>query len=88
MADYLQGRDPRLSGAMQTNPNHFSFADCLGGATATLSLAFRAAPAPGMRDVVDGHIAVIALDRDAIVLTSDPEDIARWGVPATHIVAC
>jgi hypothetical protein len=22
---------------------------------------------------------VIALDRDAIVLTSDPEDIARWG---------
>ncbi|HVZ71081.1 MAG TPA: PIN domain-containing protein [Polyangia bacterium] len=55
---------------------------------ASRRIGMLAATAPGARDVVDGHIAVIALDRDAIVLTSDPEDIARWGVPATHIVAC
>ena len=47
-----------------------------------------AAAAHGARDVVDGHIAVIALDRDAVVLTSDPDDIVRWGVPATNIVSC
>ena len=47
-----------------------------------------AAAAPGARDVVDGHIAVIALDREALVLTSDPADISRWGVPGASIVAC
>lgn len=47
-----------------------------------------AAAAPGARDVVDGHVATIALDRDAVVLTSDPEDIARWGVLAANIVPC
>ena len=47
-----------------------------------------AAAAPGARDVVDGHVAIIALDGDAVVLTSDPEDIARWGVPAANIVPC
>lgn len=46
------------------------------------------ATVPGARDVVDGHVAIIALDRDAVVLTSDPEDIARWGVPAANIVPC
>jgi len=46
------------------------------------------AAAPGARDVVDGHVATIAIDRDAVVLTSDPEDIARWGVPAANIVPC
>lgn len=46
------------------------------------------AAVPGARDVVDGHVAIIALDRDAVVLTSDPEDIARWGVPAAKIVRC
>jgi predicted nucleic acid-binding protein len=40
------------------------------------------------RDVVDGHVALIALDRDAVVLTSDPDDIARWGVPIDRIVSC
>lgn len=44
--------------------------------------------APGARDVVDGHVAIIALDRDAVVLTSDTDDIARWGVPRTNIFAC
>jgi predicted nucleic acid-binding protein len=47
-----------------------------------------AAAFPGARDVVDGHIAIIALDRDAVVLTSDAEDIARWGVPVANIVPC
>jgi predicted nucleic acid-binding protein len=46
------------------------------------------AAAVGSSDVVDGHVALIALDRDAVVLTSDPEDIARWGVPAQRIVRC
>jgi predicted nucleic acid-binding protein len=47
-----------------------------------------AAAVPGARDVVDGHVAVIALDRDAVVLTSDPKDIAGWGVPAANIIPC
>jgi predicted nucleic acid-binding protein len=47
-----------------------------------------AAAAPGARDMVDGHVAVIALDRDAVVLTSDPQNIGRGGVPATNIVSC
>lgn len=55
---------------------------------ASRRIAVLAAAAPGARDVVDGHVAVIALDRDAVVLTSDPEDIARWGVPATNIISC
>jgi predicted nucleic acid-binding protein len=46
------------------------------------------AGAVGSRDVVDGHVAIIAMDRDALVLTSDPDDIARWGVPAQKIVRC
>lgn len=55
---------------------------------ASRRIGLLAAATPGARDVVDGHVAVIALERDAIVLTSDPEDIARWGVPAAHIVPC
>jgi len=46
------------------------------------------AAAVGSRDVVDGHVAIMALDHDAVVLTSDPDDIARWGVPAEKIVRC
>jgi predicted nucleic acid-binding protein len=55
---------------------------------ASRRIGLLAAAAPGARDVVDGHVAVIALDADAVVLTSDPEDIARWGVPAANIVPC
>ena len=33
-------------------------------------------------------VSEVALDRDAVVLTSDPEDIARWGVPDGRIVRC
>lgn len=40
------------------------------------------------KDVVDGHVALIAMDRDAIVVTSDPDDIARWGVPGEKLVRC
>jgi len=54
---------------------------------ASRRIGLLAAAAPGARDVVDGHIATIALDRNAVVLTSDPEAIVRWGVPATNIVA-
>jgi predicted nucleic acid-binding protein len=46
------------------------------------------AAAVGSKDVVDGHVALLALDRDAVVLTSDPHDIARWGVPDEKIVRC
>jgi predicted nucleic acid-binding protein len=39
-------------------------------------------------DVVDGHVAVIALERNAFVVTSDPDDIARWGIDDRRIVVC
>lgn len=42
----------------------------------------------GSTDVVDGHVALMALERDALVLTSDPGDIARWGVPHERILRC
>lgn len=42
----------------------------------------------GTTDVVDGHVALMALERDALVLTSDAGDIARWGVPEERIVRC
>lgn len=40
------------------------------------------------RDVVDGHVAMLALELNAIVLTSDPADIAGWGVPPGRILRC
>lgn len=46
------------------------------------------AAATGATDVVDGHVALIALERDAVVLTSDPEDLARWGVAGDRLVIC
>ena len=46
------------------------------------------AAAVGGSDVVDGHVASLALKRDAIVVTSDPGDIALWGVEAPRIVRC
>jgi len=46
------------------------------------------AAAVGAADVVDGHVAVIALERDAVVITSDPDDIARWGIDVQRIVTC
>lgn len=44
--------------------------------------------AAGSRDVVDGHVALLALDRNAVVLSSDPDDIARWGVSDERIIRC
>jgi predicted nucleic acid-binding protein len=44
------------------------------------------AAATGAEDVVDGHVALLARDEDAIVLTSDPEDLERWGVPKRRLV--
>jgi predicted nucleic acid-binding protein len=46
------------------------------------------AAATGATDVVDGHVAVIALERDAVVLTSDPVDLARWGITEGRLVTC
>jgi predicted nucleic acid-binding protein len=42
----------------------------------------------GATDVVDGHVALIAEDRDAIVVTSDASDLSRWGVARERMVAC
>ena len=39
-------------------------------------------------DVVDGHIALITEERDAIVLTSDPDDLAKWGIARERMVRC
>jgi predicted nucleic acid-binding protein len=39
-------------------------------------------------DVVDGHVALIARERDAAVVTSDARDLARWGIPDDRLVAC
>ena len=55
--------------------------------TASRRIGLLAATA-GATDVVDGHVAVIAYELDAIVVTSDPQDIARWGIPAARIFAC
>ena len=46
------------------------------------------AAATGASDVIDGHLALIASDRDASVVTSDPEDLVRWGVSRARVVAC
>jgi predicted nucleic acid-binding protein len=40
------------------------------------------------RDVVDGHVAMLALELNAVVVTSDPADITRWGVPPARIQRC
>lgn len=42
----------------------------------------------GASDVVDGHVALLALERDAVVATGDTEDIARWGVGGARIARC
>jgi predicted nucleic acid-binding protein len=46
------------------------------------------AAACGAADVTDGHVASLALERNAFVLTSDPGDIAIWGVASRRIVRC
>lgn len=42
----------------------------------------------GHDDVVDGHVASLALGRGTRVVTSDPDDLIGWGVPADRIVRC
>lgn len=46
------------------------------------------AAATGASDVVDGHVALLAMERDAVVLTSDPDDLVGWGIAADRIVTC
>jgi len=77
-------RQARLAGLLASD----LVAELALDSEASRRIGLLAAAAPGARDVVDGHIATIALDRNAVVLTSDPEAIVRWGVPATNIVAC
>lgn len=40
----------------------------------------------GATDVVDGHVALLALERRAKVLTSDIAEIARWGVEKHDLI--
>ena len=40
------------------------------------------------KDVVDGHVAAIALERDAVLLTSDVDDLLLWGVTAERVIRC
>ena len=42
----------------------------------------------GANDVVDGHIALIADDRRAVVVTSDPNDLVAWGMSRERLVTC
>lgn len=44
--------------------------------------------ATGATDVVDGHVALLAMERQALVLTSDPDDICRWGVAEDRVTFC
>ena len=37
-------------------------------------------------DIVDAHTALLALSTNSLVYTSDPRDLARYGVPATRLV--
>ena len=46
------------------------------------------AGATGGVDVVDGHVALLTAERDAVVLTSDPNDFAKWGIARERIVRC
>lgn len=40
----------------------------------------------GVTDVIDGHVAELALELDAMVLTSDPDDLVTLGVPDGRVL--
>jgi hypothetical protein len=42
----------------------------------------------GGTDVIDGHVASLAMNRVARVVTSDGDDIRAWGVSAERIIPC
>ncbi len=42
----------------------------------------------GATDVVDGHVATLALKPGARVLTEDVDDLQAWGIPAKEIIRC
>ncbi len=46
------------------------------------------AAACGASDITDGHVASLAMERDAFVVTSDPRDIAAWGLERKRILPC
>ncbi len=39
----------------------------------------------GQADVVDGHVALLAADLQAAVLTSDVDDLLAWGVSRSRL---
>lgn len=46
---------------------------------------FIATTAPNSRDVVDAHVALITRARDAVVFTSDSDDIIAYGVDPARV---
>lgn len=46
------------------------------------------AAATGATDVVDGHVAFLALTRNALVATGDPDDLRRWGLDEDRLIRC
>jgi predicted nucleic acid-binding protein len=42
----------------------------------------------GRHDVVDGHVASLALARRTRVVTSDPDDLLGWGLPVEAVIRC
>ncbi|MBI4700649.1 MAG: PIN domain nuclease [Deltaproteobacteria bacterium] len=57
------------------------------GEQASRAVGVRAA-ATGATDVVDGHVVFLASIRDALVATSDPDDLRRWGLCADCVIRC
>jgi len=58
------------------------------GAVDERSLDAPAARRAGASDVIDGHVASLALGRPARVVTSDPDGLSRWGVEPRAILRC
>lgn len=78
-------------GSRQTRLSRFLNSDLVSEEPLTAATSRRIgvlSAATGAKDVVDGHVALLALERDALVLTSDAGDIARWGVAEGRLVSC
>jgi predicted nucleic acid-binding protein len=78
-------------GARQARLSRFLNSDLVGEESLAASTSRRIgvlAAATGAVDVVDGHVAIIALERDALIVTSDPDDLRRWGIAEDRIIRC
>ncbi len=65
-------RQARLAAFLRTDG--VAVADLTSGDARRVGLLLEAT---GASDVVDGHVAILGLRHDAVVLTSDPDDIRR-----------